>query len=135
MPTQSWDVGESATSLPSDAPVKDKISDFGRSAREKINENRDTAAGGLATAANVLHRNAENLPGGPKVANLAHSAADKLNSTAEYVREHDVDSMMADVERLVRRNPGATLAVAAALGFLVGRAFSGERNRSEFLGE
>jgi hypothetical protein len=31
--------------------------------------------------------------------------------------------MMADVETVVRRNPGPSLLVAGALGFLIGRAF------------
>jgi ElaB/YqjD/DUF883 family membrane-anchored ribosome-binding protein len=59
-----------------------------------------------------------------KVTGLAHSTADKLSSTAEYVREHDLKSMMADVEQLVKQNPVPSLWAAAIVGFLVGRAFS-----------
>ena len=33
--------------------------------------------------------------------------------------------MMADVETLVKKNPGPALMAAAVVGFLVGRAFSG----------
>jgi hypothetical protein len=33
--------------------------------------------------------------------------------------------MMADVETLVKNNPGPALMAAAVVGFLVGRAFSG----------
>jgi hypothetical protein len=40
------------------------------------------------------------------------------------VREHDVNSMLADIERLVKNNPGPSLLAAAILGFLVGRTFS-----------
>ena len=80
--------------------------------------------GGLATVASTLHEKAESLPGGEKVTTMAHSAADKLSATADYVREHDVNSMMADVERLVKNNPGPSLLAAAVVGFLVGRTFS-----------
>ena len=104
--------------------VKDKVSDFGQRAVDKIDENRESAAGGLESAARALHEKADSLPGGETVGSLAHSTADKLSSTAEYVREHDVTSMMADVEQLVRKNPGPSLLVAAVIGFLVGRAFS-----------
>jgi ElaB/YqjD/DUF883 family membrane-anchored ribosome-binding protein len=106
------------------AQVKDKVSDLGRSAANKIDENREAAAGGLKKAASALHENAESLPGGEKVSGLAHAAADKLSSTADYVREHDVSRMMADVERLVKNNPGPSLLAAAVIGFLAGRAFS-----------
>jgi ElaB/YqjD/DUF883 family membrane-anchored ribosome-binding protein len=104
--------------------VKDKAADLGRSAKDKIDENRVNAASGLENAASSLHQNAERLPGGEKVTHLAHSAADTLSSTADYVRQNDVNSMMADVEQLVKKNPGPSLVAAAFIGFLVGRAFS-----------
>jgi ElaB/YqjD/DUF883 family membrane-anchored ribosome-binding protein len=104
--------------------VKDKVSDLGRTAADKIDENRDAAAGGLEKAASTLHEKAESLPGGETVTNLAHATADKLSSTANYVREHDVNRMMADIETLVKNNPGPSLLAAAVIGFLVGRAFS-----------
>ena len=104
--------------------AKDKASDLGRTAVGKIDDNREAAAGGLAAAASSLHENADALPGGEKVANIAHAAAEKLGRTADYVREHDVKGMMEDVERLVKANPGPSLVAAAVLGFLVARAFS-----------
>jgi ElaB/YqjD/DUF883 family membrane-anchored ribosome-binding protein len=104
--------------------VKDKVSDMGQTAADKIDDNRGTAAEGLEKAAQALHENAEGLPGGERVSDLAHVTAEKLNSTAEYVREHDVKSMMTDVESLVRKNPGPALLAAVAVGFLIGRAFS-----------
>lgn len=106
------------------AQMQDKVSNLGRTAADKIDENRDAAAGGLERAASSVHENAESLPGGEKVSSMAHAAAGKLSSTADYVREHDVNRMMADVETLVKSNPGRSLIAAAALGFLVGRAFS-----------
>ena len=104
--------------------VKNKVSDLGATAVNKVDENREAAAGGIQSAADTLHAKAENLPGGDKVSHLAHSAADKLSATAEYVREHDVNSMMTDLERLVKNNPGPSLLASAVIGFLVGRAFS-----------
>jgi ElaB/YqjD/DUF883 family membrane-anchored ribosome-binding protein len=104
--------------------VKDKMSDVGRTAVDKIDENRSAAATGLDKAASAIHQTAESLPGGEKVSGLAHAAADKLSSTAGYVRAHDVNRMMADVETLVKNSPGPSLLAAAAIGFLVGRAFS-----------
>src|SRR5687767_4572084 len=76
--------------------MKDKVSDLSRTAGDKIDENRVAAAGGLAKAASTLHEKAERLPGGEKVTSLAHATADKLSSTADYVREHDVNKMRTD---------------------------------------
>ena len=104
--------------------MKDKVSDFGRSTADKIDENRDAAASGLQKAATALHDNAGSLPGGGKVSGLAHDAANTLTSTANYVRDHDVNKMMADVESLVKNNPGPSLLVAVGIGFLLGRAFT-----------
>ena len=120
------DAASKAGSQISDAAsqAKEKVSSVGRTAANKIDENRDSAAGGLESAASTLHDKADSLPGGEKVTGLAHSAADKLGATADYVREHDVNGMMADLERLVKNNPGQSLLAAAVVGFLVGRTFS-----------
>jgi ElaB/YqjD/DUF883 family membrane-anchored ribosome-binding protein len=104
--------------------VKRKVSDLGRSAVDKVEENRQAAASGLESAAATLHENAESLPGGDKVTGMAHATANKLNATADYVREHDVNNMMSDLEQVVKNNPGPALLAAAVVGFLIGRAFS-----------
>lgn len=104
--------------------MKDKVADFGRSAADKIDGNRESAASGLENAASALHDKADSLPGGEKVTSLAHTTAEKLNSTAQYVREHDFNRMMGDLEQVVKNNPGPSLIAAAVIGYLAGRAFS-----------
>jgi ElaB/YqjD/DUF883 family membrane-anchored ribosome-binding protein len=89
------------------AQVTDKVSEFGRKAADKIDQKREAAASGLERAGGI-----------------AHSAGDKLDATGEYLRESDVNKMMKDVEGIVRNNPGPALLAAAAVGFLVARAFS-----------
>jgi len=131
MPTKSNDVnlqpagiGERISDVASQA--KDKMAELGRSTADRIDQNRESAATGLESAAATLHEKADSLPGGEKVTNLAHTAADKISSTAEYVKRHDVNGMMADVEHFVKNNPGPSLLAAAVVGFLVGRAFSND---------
>jgi ElaB/YqjD/DUF883 family membrane-anchored ribosome-binding protein len=97
---------------------------IGQAAAEKIDENRSAAAGGLDSAASTLYEKADSLPGGESVKGAAHTAADALSSTADYVRENDVKSMLADVQKIVKNNPGPALLTAAVLGFLVARTFS-----------
>jgi ElaB/YqjD/DUF883 family membrane-anchored ribosome-binding protein len=103
--------------------ARQKVSDAGRQATDKIDEKRGPAADALESAASTIHQRAEDLPGGENVRSVAHSAAEKLESTAGYIREHDVRSMLLDVEGIVKRNPGPSLLIAAAIGFLIGRAF------------
>jgi len=104
--------------------MKSKMSELGRTAAERIDENRDAVAGGFEKTASRLHEKAGSLPGGEKVNDLAHAAAEKLKCTAGYVRDHNVKNMMADVGTLVKNNPGPSLLTAAIIGFVVGRAFT-----------
>lgn len=104
--------------------AKESVSEMARTASRKTAEGRETTAGGLDTAASAIHQRADELPGGPRVTEFARAAADQLSTTAAYVRTHDTRQMMADVETVVKNNPGPALMVAAAFGFLLGRAFS-----------
>ena len=106
------------------ASTVDPTSGLSETAGDKIDEKRRSAAGGLDSAAEALHQKADRMPGGEKAARAAHTAADALSSTAEYIRENDLKSMVADVQNVVRKNPGPALLAAAALGFLFARTFS-----------
>ena len=100
------------------------MTDAASDAAAAIDDSRSTAADGLDAAASALHERADDLPGGETVRNVARATADRLSSSADYVRSHDVQRVMADVETFVKSNPGPALAVAAAFGFLLGRALS-----------
>lgn len=103
--------------------AKQRVSETARQATDKIDEKRGPAADALESAASTIHEKAEDLPGGETVRSVAHSAAERLESTAGYIRGHDVRSMMSDVEEIVKRNPGPALLIAVGIGFLIGRAF------------
>jgi len=102
--------------------VQSRMGDAVRTAADSIDETRSSAAEGLDSAASALHDNAGRLPGGPRVAEFAHTAAERLSTTADYVRRHDARGMWTDVERIVKENPGPSLLAAAVCGFLIGRA-------------
>ncbi len=96
--------------------VKDKANDLGRTAAKKLEDSRHAAVRGLDSTASALHQ------GGEKVTGMAHGAADALTSTADYLRNHDAKSMLADIGKAVKNNPGPALLAAGVLGFLMGRA-------------
>jgi ElaB/YqjD/DUF883 family membrane-anchored ribosome-binding protein len=93
---------------------------FEQSAKNPVESVSDMAR----AAASAVRERADQLPGGQKVQQFAQSAAERLSTTADYVRSHDAKRMLADVERVVKNNPGSSLVVAAALGFVIGRTFT-----------
>ena len=57
--------------------------------------------------------------------------AERLSSTTDYVRNIDAKRMLSNVERLVRDNPGPSLVIAAAFGFVIGRSLTRRLERQE----
>jgi ElaB/YqjD/DUF883 family membrane-anchored ribosome-binding protein len=83
---------------------------------DTLDHSRETAAEALDATASTFHSRGDQLSG------AARSAANKIRSTSNYVRNTDLKSMADDVEHMLKRYPARTLA-AAFLGFVVGRAF------------
>ena len=81
-------------------------------------------ASAIDSAAAALRERTETMPGGQKVAGAANTAADAMESVADYVRDQDLRSMLSDAQQIVRKHPGATLVTAAAIGFLLARSLS-----------
>jgi ElaB/YqjD/DUF883 family membrane-anchored ribosome-binding protein len=100
--------------------VKDKVADLGRKAGDKIDEQRVRTADTFDNTASALHEGGDRFAS--STSNAVHATADKIQTAADYLREHDARAMMNDVEGLVRRYPGQALAAAAVVGFLAGRA-------------
>ena len=69
-----------------------------------------TADGSVATSEGQMDR-------------VARPLASGMHSTAEWLRENDLESMKQGVEQQVRDHPGRTLLIAAGLGYLIGKAF------------
>ena len=100
------------------------VSDMARAASATAESGRVAAADKLAGAASTVRQHADDVPGGPRVQEFAHAAADRLSSTADYLRSSDATRMRSDVEAVVKNNPGPALLVAAMFGFLLGRALT-----------
>lgn len=67
---------------------------------------------------------AEQLPGGEKIVEAAHSAAAAMEDAGDYLRDQDWRGMMTDARDLLKRHPGATLLIAVAAGYLLARSIS-----------
>ena len=101
--------------------AKEKAADLGRKAVSRVDAQREPAAGALDRTADTLHEQTDRWAN--TAAGAAHATADKIQNVADYVRSHDARAMVDDAGELVRRYPAQTLVAAAAVGFLVGRAF------------
>ena len=122
------DTQDAATSLKDKAMetagrAQEKAQEARRNLENKLDQSRASAAERLHGAASALHRKADNLPGGETAANWAHSAADRMHTTADYIREHGVRDMMGEVKAFVRRHPGGSLVGALVVGFFIARRF------------
>lgn len=110
----------------SEGYTQEKSDDTGQGQSQKVIERadagRERAAEGMQTAAEQVREKAEQLPGGERTGQMAQKAADKMESAAGYMREHDVNEMASDFQQIVRDHPREALIAAAAVGFLVGKA-------------
>jgi ElaB/YqjD/DUF883 family membrane-anchored ribosome-binding protein len=124
-PHGSGDIRSKASDLASQAKEKvsntasqlaNKASDYGRTAIDKVDRGRTSAASALDSTAEGLRSGAH------RVTSFGEVAADRLVGTANYLREHDARRMAGDLESVIRRNPAPSLLVAAAFGFFLGAA-------------
>jgi hypothetical protein len=97
--------------------ARERANRAGQVVVEKVDETRDFAADALHDASEALHSQTNHLPSAQK---LTHSAADKLDSAAGYIAEHDTSEMLADGRSFLKRNPGTTLLFGMVLGCMVG---------------
>ena len=102
--------------------ARDAVGQAAQSVADAVEEGRAATADRMDEAASAARERSESLPGGARVRQVARTAADGLTTTADYVRTHDLKGMAEAVEAVVKNNPGPALLIAAAFGFVLGRA-------------
>jgi ElaB/YqjD/DUF883 family membrane-anchored ribosome-binding protein len=105
--------------------ARDKAAELGRNAADTIDRNLDKTAHKLQNTAESLRMRAG--VGEDRLSHLATTTADKLDATARYFRDHHTRDMVSGVESMARKNPGASLCAALAVGFLLGMALKRDR--------
>jgi ElaB/YqjD/DUF883 family membrane-anchored ribosome-binding protein len=61
-----------------------------------------------------------------RVADAGDRVASGMEKSAEWLRSANMTSFQQGLERQVKENPGRTLLIAGAIGYLLGRAFKGK---------
>lgn len=89
------------------------VADKAEEATDRASEKLDGAAGKVERAGRRM---------GDRVATVADKAASALGSTADYMRDFDARDTMDEMTNIAKRHPMATIAIALAAGFLLGRS-------------
>jgi ABC-type transporter Mla subunit MlaD len=107
--------------------VVDAASDLGRDAREsveefgrKLDDAKDQTAGALHTAASTVRKTGRQSSAA--IDHLTTDTADRLDTTAAYVDNHELSDVFNGLQRFGRRHLTESLVCAAAIGFLAGIA-------------
>ena len=116
--------------------AQERLSDAGSTVRERAGNVKNSLADALEAGADRLRNRgggqqlagAAGFPEGSvstdnRVAEIGNRVAGGLQSSADWLREADLDGLREGVERQVRENPGRTLLIAVGLGYLLGKAF------------
>jgi len=110
-------------------------------ARAKLDATKEKAYHLKATLADKLEQGAEKLrhkastttstdmsaEAEAKARRTSEKLAARMENTAGWLRDADMDSVKSGLESQVRSNPGRTLLVALGVGYVVGRLFRGTR--------
>jgi hypothetical protein len=103
--------------------VKNSLADALQAGAERL-RSRGGGSQQLAGATGYGDQSMTTTDGGTnRVAELGDRVAGGLQSSADWLREADLDGLRQGVERQVRENPGRTLLIAVGLGYLLGKAF------------
>ncbi|MGI8498180.1 MAG: hypothetical protein ACR2OG_11435 [Gemmatimonadaceae bacterium] len=111
-------------------------------ARDRAGQVKEKASQLKATLADKMTAGADRLrqasgSAGPESRTIANAdvrakvtttVAEGMDNTAQWLRTADMDSIRTGIEGQVKNNPGRTLLIAAGVGYLLGKAFSGRKS-------
>jgi ElaB/YqjD/DUF883 family membrane-anchored ribosome-binding protein len=108
---------------------RERVQEAVEQGRERVGEAVDTGrsrlAGQIETLGDRLEERGRSMEdrGGVqrRAGHVAVRASEALDSSADYLRTHDVGEMRVDLERTIRERPLLSVGVAVGAGFLLAR--------------
>ena|ERR1700693_4794667 len=100
--------------------AQERMEDLRQTAGETLDQARNGTADALENAASSVRTNGRQ--GAERIDTLSQNAAGKLDSTAAYVRSHNVGDMLINLRQVISKHPTGFLLLAAGIGFLAGSA-------------
>jgi ElaB/YqjD/DUF883 family membrane-anchored ribosome-binding protein len=124
----------SETTAPGSPQVYDKVEETPASVRDRAVQMKAQLADKLETSAGRLRQRATNTKKidsaiattKQRVVETSDRVATGMERSADWLRNANVSSFQQGLERQVRENPGRTLLIAGAIGYLLGRAVKGK---------
>jgi ElaB/YqjD/DUF883 family membrane-anchored ribosome-binding protein len=124
----------SESTAPDTPQVYDKVEETTGSVRDRAVQMKTQLADKLETGAGRLRQRATNTKKidnaiattRQRVMETSDRVAAGMERSADWLRNANVSSFQQGLERHVRDNPGRTLLIAGAIGYLLGRAFKGK---------
>ena len=124
----------SEPNAPSAPQVYDKVEETPASVRDRALQMKTQLADKLETGAGRLRQRATNTKKidnaiattKQRVVDTSDRVATGMERSADWLRSANVSAFQEGLERQVRNNPGRTLLIAGAIGYLLGRAFKGK---------
>ncbi len=117
--------------------AQDKLADVGSTVRDRAGNLKNSLADALDSGANRLRQRSGSqndlagattsgsvaLENDGRMTQVSNKVANGMESTADWLRDADLDGLRTGLERQVKDHPGRTLLIAAGLGYLIGKAF------------
>jgi hypothetical protein len=98
------------------------IDKVGEQAKQTATTQKERIAGGLDATANAIRQTGQSVKQEqPMVADYAEKAALRVDRVSGYLRQHDVDEVITDVQDYARANKGIFIAGTLLLGFMTAR--------------
>lgn len=124
----------SAASDTTSGGVSGRVRNIGASVKGKASNIPAIIADGLERGANALRQtrtaNVDSTSGSSvalvndsSIAAVTDTLATGMQSSADWLRDADLDKIKTDVEKQVKEHPGRTLLIALGAGYLLGKAF------------
>ena len=103
--------------------LKTSLADKLQQGAEKLRQRSHGGAGPQGTLAGATGDGGVGVAQNDKMSQLTDKVAGGMQSTADWVRNADMESVKGDIERQVKEHPARSLLVAVGLGYLLGKAF------------
>jgi len=118
---------------PDSGGFTDRVKNVGSSIKDKASNIPAIIADGLEAGANALRQNrtagastesgSVALTTDSSISAVTDTLATGMQSSAEWLRDADLDKIKAGVEKQVKEHPARSLLVALGAGYLIGKAF------------
>jgi hypothetical protein len=116
-----------------DRGVKDRVKSVASSVREKASGLPAMLADGLQAGAQALRQRTAStetsaagssvaITSDPSIAAVTDTLASGMQSSADWLRDADIDKLKEGVEKQVKEHPARSLLVALGAGYLIGKA-------------